>query len=63
MRITAISAEPAFDKPDLDAFIKSYKPFKQFALFANKKELADLYFLPVADLLITCKQAGLARID
>eukprot|EP00965_Chrysotila_dentata_P170842 5639131-Pleurochrysis_carterae.AAC.1 len=37
--IKSISASPAFNTPDLDAFIQNYKPFKEMGMFTNVTEL------------------------
>eukprot|EP00965_Chrysotila_dentata_P096166 3177195-Pleurochrysis_carterae.AAC.1 len=37
--IKSILASPAFNTPDLDAFIKNCKPFKEMGMFTNVTEL------------------------
>eukprot|EP00965_Chrysotila_dentata_P149351 4932398-Pleurochrysis_carterae.AAC.1 len=51
-----------FDRPNVDAFIKKYKPLKAFNLFMSVQELTKLAIMPVDGLLEKCKKAGGWRI-
>eukprot|EP00965_Chrysotila_dentata_P103717 3423432-Pleurochrysis_carterae.AAC.1 len=61
--IKKISQGPALNIPDLDAFIKSYKPLKEMGLFKDTSELRDIYKLNPDELLMKCNSAASMRID
>lgn len=61
--IKYISGAAAYAVPDLEPFLKSYAPFKEFGMFKNIKELMDVQELSVNDRLAKCKKMGEARIE
>eukprot|EP00965_Chrysotila_dentata_P170098 5614479-Pleurochrysis_carterae.AAC.1 len=59
--IKYISQVAAYAVADLEPFLKSYAPFKEFGMLKNIKELMGIGELSVIDRLAKCKKIGEAR--
>lgn len=61
--IKKTSAEPALSTPDLEGFMRNYKPFKGMCAFAGCDEHQAYYDITVDARLLKCNTAGAARIE